>query len=114
MGVSLALLGFGVFPGASALAQDPPQIQKPGVQVVAPYHNDISLPLRDMPVIPPAESKEEREANLNPKTPKHHIDSPDLVIQRAFGLKFLTLQLTATLAPGEKDKLPRLRWEMTE
>jgi hypothetical protein len=40
VGVSLALLGFGVFPGASALAQGLPQIQKPGVQVVASYHND--------------------------------------------------------------------------
>jgi hypothetical protein len=93
----MALLGFGAFPGASALAQGAPQIQKPGVQVVASYHNDISPPLRDMPLMPLAESKGEREANLNPKIPNHHIDSSDPVIQRAFGLKFLAPNIPSTI-----------------
>ena len=78
-GVSLALLAFGVFSGAPALAQAPQSI----LQVGASYHNDVSQPLRDMPASTNADRKgeSEREANENPKVPYRHTDSPDPVIQ---------------------------------
>jgi hypothetical protein len=93
-GVSLTLLGFGPFPGGSALAQGPPQIQKPGVQVVASYHNDISPPLRDMLLMPLAESKGEREANLNPKIPNHHIIDSEACLGRKLQTSSTSLGMT--------------------
>src|ERR1700730_1068293 len=82
-GVSLALLAFGVFSGAPALAQAsrPDQSRPDAPQVGVSYHNDVSQPLRDMPSSTNAAGKEEREANENPKVPYRHQDSLDPVIQ---------------------------------
>ena len=53
-GAFLALFAFAVYPGATALAAQPPQ-ENSGVQFGQSYHNDVSPPLRDLPTIwPPA------------------------------------------------------------
>jgi hypothetical protein len=79
-GISLALLAFGVFSGAPALAQ---ASKSAALQVGVSYHNDVSQPMRDMPSSTSADGREgtEREANENPKVPYRHTDSPDPVIQ---------------------------------
>ncbi len=79
-GVSLALLAFGIFSGAPALAQ---ASKSAALQVGVSYHNDVSQPMRDMPSSTSADGREgtEREANENPKVPYRHTDSPDPVIQ---------------------------------
>ena len=62
-----------------ALAGNLAQEQKPDITVVASYHNDTSVPVRDMkpqPVLPKTEHE-----NKNPKVPTRHIDSPDPVVQ---------------------------------
>ena len=52
VGVALALIGFGLYPGASLLAQKPgqPQPQKwqPKWEVIHSTYNDVSAPLREM------------------------------------------------------------------
>jgi hypothetical protein len=82
-GVSLALLAFGAFSGAPALAQAANQSRSAALQVGVSYHNDVSQPMRDMPSSTTADGREapEREANENPKVPYRHKDSPDPVIQ---------------------------------
>ena len=79
-GVSLALLAFGIFSGAPALAQ---ASKSAALQVGVSYHNDVSQPMRDMPSSTSADGREEheREINENPKVPYRHTDSPDPVIQ---------------------------------
>jgi cell division septation protein DedD len=78
--VSVALLAFGVFSGAPAQAE---ALKPDALQVGVSYHNDVSQPMRDMPVSSNAERRGdlEREANENPKVPYRHNDSPDPVIQ---------------------------------
>jgi Fibronectin type III domain len=61
----------------------PLQDQGADITVVASYHNDTSIPLRDMK-LPLAIPKSEREANPNPKIPTKHKDSPDPVVQNSF------------------------------
>ncbi|HEX7516731.1 MAG TPA: hypothetical protein VF345_05535 [Chthoniobacterales bacterium] len=82
---SLALLAFGLFSGAPALAQasKPDQSRPDALQVGASYHNDVSQPMRDMPSSTNADGRDEREreANENPKVPYRHKDSADPVIQ---------------------------------
>jgi hypothetical protein len=84
-GVSLALLAFGVFSGAPALAQASNPSPSDALQVGVSYHNDVSQPLRDMPSSTTAGARQEseREANENPKVPYRHKDSPDPVIQNS-------------------------------
>ncbi len=87
VGVLLALLGFGAYAAASALAQGPGSqaAQHGDVQAVASYHNDTSAPLRDMLPSPvPVEPSSGHEANENPKVPNNHIDSPDPAVQGSF------------------------------
>jgi hypothetical protein len=56
--------------------------QSNGVIVGASYHNDTSPPLSEMKQVPMGSSRGgEHEANLNPKLPSHHTDSPDEVVQ---------------------------------
>ncbi len=50
------------------------------VIVGASYHNDTSPPLRDIEQLP-VELRPEREANPNPRLPRHHKDSPDGAVQ---------------------------------
>src|SRR3979409_2135476 len=50
---------------------NPTQDQKGDITVVASYHNDTSIPLRDMKP-QPVFSKGEHEANENPKIPHKH------------------------------------------
>src|SRR6267142_3909612 len=59
------------------------QDQKGNIQVVASYHNDTSIPLRDMKP-QPVFSKQQHE-NENPKIPTKHKNSPDPVVQTTFG-----------------------------
>src|SRR5882672_2937549 len=66
-----------------ALNVSPPQDQKGDITVVASYHNDTSIPLRDMKP-QPALSKGQHEIE-NPKMPNKHKDSPDPVVQDHFG-----------------------------
>ena len=58
------------------------KISTPGnsVTVGASYHNDTSPPLRDIKQLP-VEAGLEREANPNPRLPRHHVDRPDQSIQ---------------------------------
>src|SRR6266542_2591824 len=51
-----------------------------GVIVGISYHNDTSPPLRDMKQLP-VELRPEREANPNPRVPRHHRDIPDEAVQ---------------------------------
>jgi hypothetical protein len=51
-----------------------------GVIVGISYHNDTSPPLRDMKQLP-VELRPEREANPNPRVPRHHKDIPDEAVQ---------------------------------
>jgi len=86
MGLLLALLGFGALPNASVFAQGPNENQRPGIQVIGSYQNDVSPALRDIAHFWPltgSNSKVEREANPNPKIPSHHKDAADSVIQRS-------------------------------
>ena len=46
IGLLLALLGFGALPDASVLAQAPNANQRPGMQGIASYRNDVSPALR--------------------------------------------------------------------
>ncbi len=58
------------------------QDQKDNITVVASYHNDTSIPLRDMkpqPILSKAE-----HADKNRKLPINHKDSPDPVVQDRF------------------------------
>jgi hypothetical protein len=52
VGLFLALLAFGAFPGALALAQGSNRNQPTGFQVGASYHNDVSPPLRELANLP--------------------------------------------------------------
>jgi cell division septation protein DedD len=81
-GLSLALIAFGVFSGAPALAQAPKDSAR-GVQVGASYHNDVSPMMRDLPDTTKADARgeSEREANENPKVPYRHKDGADPVVQ---------------------------------
>ena len=48
------------------------------------YHNDTSMPLRDMqqlPIKPRIVDGEPREANPNPVNPKTHVDAEDTIVQ---------------------------------
>ncbi|HEY6046229.1 MAG TPA: hypothetical protein VIU65_06465, partial [Pyrinomonadaceae bacterium] len=67
--------------GASKIA--PGQNQQ--VTVGSSYHNDTSIPLRDMKQLPVVEENqnEDREANENPRLPNNHVDSADPVVQGA-------------------------------
>lgn len=102
-GVSLALLAFGVFSSAPALAQasKPDQSRSDGLQVGVSYHNDVSQPMRDMPASTNTNESEarEREANENPKVPYRHKDSPDPVIQshHVFALGLVSPTLPAVI-----------------
>jgi len=84
-GVSIALLGFGAFSNASAQAnatQQPNVRQFGETTVISAWHNDLSRPLREQPMIwPPIER--EHEANPNPKIALQHQDAPDPVIQNS-------------------------------
>lgn len=62
---------------------NPIQDQKGDIIVVASYHNDTSIPLRDMKPQPALQKQE--HADKNRKIPVHHKDSPDPVIQDSFG-----------------------------
>jgi hypothetical protein len=86
-GAFLALFAFAIYPGANAVAAQPPQ-ENSGVEFGQSYHNDVSPPLRNLPTMwPPPGMKEEaekeaREANLNPKLPLPlHVDVADPVIE---------------------------------
>jgi FG-GAP-like repeat len=76
------LLTTHVFAGMKAQVQ-PPEKTPVGVITGASYHNDTSLPLRDLPQLPiaPREEREEREANENPKIPHRHLNTADIVVQ---------------------------------
>jgi hypothetical protein len=87
-GVFMALIGFGLYPGASLLAQRPgqqqPQQWQPHWVVVHSSQNDVSAPLREMATwpLPPARGG----AHEGPKNPKIGIirasgSRPDTVVQ---------------------------------
>src|SRR5712692_3288255 len=84
VGTFLALVGLGLFSGASASVERPNQNQGPsGPQVGASYRNDVSPPMRDLPAWTAADLKQQHEANENPKVPYRHNDSADPVIQNS-------------------------------
>ena len=65
------------------LTSSVPQDQKGDIIVVASYHNDTSIPLRDMK--PQLAIPKQQHSNENPKIPNKHQDSPDPVVQDSFG-----------------------------
>jgi hypothetical protein len=79
----LALLGISVLLGTTPLAQGAGQAGPGSIQVGASYHNDVSLPMRDMPAWSDVDVRRggERDANENPKIPYRHKDSFDPVVQ---------------------------------
>src|SRR5690349_16935316 len=94
-GAFIALLGFGAFSNASAqaTANNSASTQQFGqTTVIQALHSDLSLPLREQPLIwPPPEA--EHEANLNPKIPNQHQDGPDPVIQSSFWQRMINTPL---------------------
>ena len=98
-GVFVALIGFGLYPGAPLLAQ-PSQQQtqqwQPHWVVVHSSHNDVSAPLREMATwpLPPAR---EHEAPENPKTGivRASGSRPDTVVQNR-----LMNNLLGNIIPG--------------
>jgi hypothetical protein len=94
-GVFLALIGFGLYSGASLLAkpsQQQTQQWQPHWVVVHSSHNDVSAPLREMATwaLPPASEHE------GPENPKIGIvrasgSRPDTVVQNKFMTKSLRL-----------------------
>jgi hypothetical protein len=90
VGVLLALLGSGTFSNASAQANLDPKEQGTGQMTVIPaVHSDLSLPLRDQPVVRP-QAGEEPEPHVNPTIPIRHHDHPDPVIQSSFSQQLMT------------------------
>ena len=79
----LALLAISGSFGTKSLAQGRSNARRSSVQVGASYHNDVSLPLRDMPAWNEADLRRggDRDANENPKIPYRHVDSFDPVVQ---------------------------------
>src|ERR1043166_231899 len=77
--VVLAMLGVGLYSSRAALAPPSgPKAQQNRVMVVHSIHNDISVPLRDMFVISPAQSKREPSAATGiPRIPHHHRDGAE-------------------------------------
>ncbi|MEO5722696.1 MAG: PKD domain-containing protein, partial [Chthoniobacterales bacterium] len=101
IGTVIALLGLGVFTGSSAQAQGEnakenlaKSEQRTGMISVASERNDVSPPLRNQPPWPVKAKEFEREANLNPRLPHKHVDSPDPVVQNAHA------SMLAKLAPS--------------
>ena len=95
LGVFLALIAFGLYPGSSALA-DKSQQWQPKWIVVHSSQNDVSAPLREMATwaLPPAR---EHEAPENPKIGivRDSGSRPDTAVQRTFGKSVL-----ASVLPG--------------
>jgi len=85
LGLLLALLAISGPFGTKSLAQGAGSAGVDSVQVGASYHNDVSPPLREMPVWSESDLRRggERDANENPKVPYRHIDSFDPVVQNA-------------------------------
>ena len=83
------------------MAQSDNQTGLGSVQVGASYHNDVSLPLRDMPAWSESDLRRggERDANENPKIPYRHIDSYDPVVQNCacLGLDFMAPNIPAPI-----------------
>ena len=100
-GVFVALIGFGLYPGAPLVAQ-PSQQQtqqwQPHWIVVHSSHNDVSAPLRDMATwpLPPARTGE-HEGPENPSTgiPRASGSRPDTVVQNQ-----LMKNLLGSIIPG--------------
>ena len=83
IGLFLALLGLSGPFGTKSLAQGAGNAGADSVQVGVSYHNDVSLPLREMPPWSESDLRRggDRDANENPKVPYRHIDSLDPVVQ---------------------------------
>jgi hypothetical protein len=81
----LALLAISGPFGTKSLAQGPGPAGADSVQVGVSYHNDVSLPLREMPAWSQSDLRRggERDANENPKVPYRHVDTFDPVVQNA-------------------------------
>ena len=100
VGLALALIGFGLYPGASLLAGKPAQPQtkqwQPKWQNIHSSQNDVSAPLREMATwaLPPVR---EHEAPENPKIGivRESGSRPDTVVQ-----KTLAQSILATVIPG--------------
>ena len=97
VGVFLALVGFGLYPGASAVAA-PQQTQpwQPHWIVVHSTQNDVSAPLREMAnwALPPVR---QHEAPENPKIgiARDSGSRPDTVVQKSF-----MTSLLSSVVPG--------------
>jgi hypothetical protein len=85
IGLLLGLLAYTAYPGASLLAQKPSQQWQPKWQVIPDSHHDLSLPLREMALLPIPPSRE-HEGPENPRIGFNHAgtDRPDPVVQRSF------------------------------
>ncbi len=87
----IVCLGFGLFTGSTAMAQDRQGKDVPskqetlstGMTTGSSIKNDVSPALRDQPPWPVHAKEIEREANTNPKIPHRHIDGKDPVVQNA-------------------------------
>src|SRR5262244_4103233 len=80
LGVSLALLGISGPIGTAPSAKGAVQTSGGSIQFGTSYHNDESLPLRDLANLP-YDVRQKEEGPENPKLPNFHVDSPDPVIQ---------------------------------
>jgi subtilisin-like proprotein convertase family protein len=94
LGTILTLIGFGLFPGGFVLAQSSQSNKGVPFLVGVSYHNDVSGALRHLALLPV--QKVERENNLNPKIPSHHVDGKDPIIQNT-ALRALAPNVPSTI-----------------
>src|SRR6266446_8267615 len=108
LGLLLALLAYTAYPGASLLAQKPSQQMTEQLrwQVIPSYHNDVSLPLREMALLPLPPARE-HEGPENPRIPFNHAgtDRPDPVVQNKF-LNSLTANIPSPILNFDGQAFP--------
>ena len=105
VGVALALAALGLFPSGSLVAQGPSAVQ----QMDSPkfdqsYQNDVSPPLRDMPL--DLSRRGEHEANENPKVPQRHKDEIDPVVQSSQSGKLSAIAANVAATIKNFDGIP--------
>src|SRR6266446_1432712 len=108
LGLLLALLAYTAYPGASLLAQKPSQQMTEQLrwQVIPSYHNDVSLPLREMALLPLPPARE-HEGPENPRIPFNHAgtDRLDPVVQNKF-LNSLTANIPSPILNFDGQSFP--------
>ncbi|HEY5035583.1 MAG TPA: hypothetical protein VII74_00455, partial [Chthoniobacterales bacterium] len=98
LGLALALVAMGMFPGTSTMAQSANgSIMKNGMRVIHSIHNDRSRPLRELAREWRPQLEQEHEAAWNPHIANNHVDGIDPVVQRKMGVNKLGTHIPSPL-----------------